>query len=89
MHFLDKRYFKVFLQQNSMVFKSRREKRLCTFRKSWIAEFPWIEPLEEKGKAYCKLCKRAISVAHGGINDIDRHRKSMKHVRREEIIENV
>ncbi|CAH2085742.1 unnamed protein product [Euphydryas editha] len=33
----------------------RKEKRLCSFRNSWICEFPWIEPLEEKDKVYWKI----------------------------------
>nr|XP_034828408.1 uncharacterized protein LOC117985736 [Maniola hyperantus] len=85
----DKRYFKIVLEQGSFAFKSRREKRMCTFRNSWVAEMPWIEPLNERHKAYCKYCEKAISIAHGGINDIYRHRQSMKHIRKERKINSV
>lgn len=59
---------------------------MCTFRDSWTDEYPWIERVERKDKVFCKLCSRALSIAHGGMNDIERHRKTNKHLRKEEKI---
>ncbi len=51
------------------------------FKKSWNLQF--IEASAKTNKfAYCKLCHREFSVAHGGYNDAKRHCASVGHQKR-------
>ena len=48
------------------------------FKKSW--DIPFLEPSKKGEKfAYCTLCSRDFSVAHGGLNDATHHCESSGH----------
>ena len=55
-----------------------RSKTGGKFKKSW--DIPFLAPSKKGEKfAYCTLCSRDFSVAHGGLNDAKRHCDSSGH----------
>lgn len=58
----------------------KRKKYLCQYRPTWTAEYPYLcsvsgNPL----KAYCAVCRREFSVAHGGLSDVKQHAAGSEH----------
>ena len=60
----------------------KKMKRLCRFKQSWETEFEWCRKVSENDyKAFCTLCRREFSIAHGGLHDVSTHSKSELHLR--------
>lgn len=55
-------------------------KRSCNYRIDWQRDFTWLKKDESnKENAFCSLCLKTFSVAHGGRNDVTKHEKSAEH----------
>lgn len=64
---------------------SRRvRRRRCKFIGGWLLnrQFKrWLTPVRgDNHKAYCALCEKIFSVAHGGLHDVRAHWKGKRHI---------
>lgn len=60
--------------------KPAKKKRLCSYNKNWEVKNIWIKPVSgDSTKAFCSLCRREFSVAHGGENDLTKHASTEMH----------
>jgi hypothetical protein len=58
----------------------KKPKRLCQYRAEWSAEFTWIAKVPGNVfSADCNLCRKAVSIAHGGRSDLLQHSKTDGH----------
>lgn len=61
-------------------YNPNRTHHSTTYRLEWQETFPWLRPYPDNfSYALCALCKSAISISHGGANDIKRHADTVKH----------
>ena len=52
------------------------------YREEWEKANTWVENVRDNVyKAHCTVCRRAFSVAHGGLNDLKQHAASGGHMR--------
>jgi len=56
-------------------------KRLCRFKQSWEKDFEWCRKVPGNEFKACTLCRREISIGHGGLHDVSTHNKSELHLR--------
>lgn len=74
----------VVAEENFAAASCRVRRRRCRFIGDWLnlAEFAsWLEPLDDdRHKAYCSLCGKVFSVAHGGLHDVRAHWRGKRHI---------
>ncbi|XP_033218596.1 broad-complex core protein isoforms 1/2/3/4/5 isoform X2 [Belonocnema kinseyi] len=62
----------------------RIRRRRCKFIGTWLChrQFKrWLTPVRgDNHKAYCALCDKIFSVAHGGLHDVRAHWKGKRHI---------
>ena len=60
----------------------KRKRYNSKFQTEWIKEYDFLTK-SDKGECYtfCTVCSIHFSVAHGGRNDVDRHRETEGHKR--------
>lgn len=62
----------------------RVRRRRCKFIGGWLLnrQFKrWLTPVRgDNHKAYCALCEKIFSVAHGGLHDVRAHFKGKRHI---------
>lgn len=62
----------------------RIRRRRCKFIGTWLChrQFKrWLTPVRgDNHKAYCALCDKVFSVAHGGLHDVRAHWKGKRHI---------
>lgn len=57
-----------------------KKKRLCRYKKEWEAKRPWVKAVtNDERTAFCTVCRRELSISHGGENDLTRHEGSHMH----------
>lgn len=54
-------------------------KRATTYNSNYEKQFNFISKGSTPDFAFCKLCKKDISIVHGGANDIRKHEKKSPH----------
>lgn len=60
--------------------KPAKNRRLCSYNKQWEVKNAWIKPVSgDSTKAFCTLCRRELSVGHGGENDLNQHASTEMH----------
>ena len=62
----------------------KKRKRVCTYRKEYTDELPFIKPSRAgESRVFCELCRTDLAIASGGRDDIIiiKHCKSDKHKR--------
>ena len=65
---------------NSEAAPSKKKKYCGKFNYSWCSKFKFIQKSwKGEGFALCTVCGNNFSVAHGGENDINRHKDTSKH----------
>lgn len=63
---------------------SKKKKSLCVYLKRWEDVYTWLAPTRDNpNEARCILCDKAFSIGHGGINDVNKHNNSLKHIAKE------
>ncbi|KAJ8349752.1 hypothetical protein SKAU_G00248820 [Synaphobranchus kaupii] len=62
----------------------KRMKRLCKYRSEWEKEHDWLENVRDNAyKANCTVCRRNVSISHGGLADVKQHASGENHKRSE------
>jgi len=59
---------------------TKKPKRLCNYRAEWIVKFNWC--LKVPGNVFaadCNLCRKTVSIGHGGRSDLVQHSKTEGH----------
>lgn len=52
----------------------KKPRYMCVYLSNWEKNYFWIGPVKtNKHKAYCSLCRKEFSIAHGGNNDCLQH----------------
>ena len=58
----------------------KKPKRLCRYRAEWSAEFSWsVKVAGNVFAADCNLCRKTVSIGHGGRSDLLQHSKTDGH----------
>lgn len=58
----------------------KKPKRLCNYRAEWSAEFTWCQKVAGNVfAADCNLCRKTVSIGHGGRSDLIQHSKTEGH----------
>ena len=58
----------------------KKTKRLCNYRAEWSAEFTWCQKVAGNVfAADCNLCRKTVSIGHGGRSDLIQHSKTEGH----------
>jgi len=59
---------------------AKRKKYLCQYKHEWTAQYPFLSGVSgNPTKAFCTLCRREFSVAHGRLNDVKVHVAGLEH----------
>ena len=69
------------MTDNSEPAPSESKKYCVKFKNSWCNKFKFIQK-SRKGEGFaslCTVCESDFSIAHGGENDINRHKDTSKH----------
>lgn len=66
------------LETETSVTPPRKKKRFQKYKKDYEITFKWVRR-EDDYTGYCTLCRKSISVSHGGSNDLTSHQKSALH----------
>ena len=56
-----------------------KKKRLCCYNKEWETKRSWVKATTDSRRAFCTVCRREISISHGGDNDLARHEDTDMH----------
>ncbi|XP_015590428.1 uncharacterized protein LOC107265464 isoform X2 [Cephus cinctus] len=68
----------------NVVSAPRIRRRRCKFIGTWLSHnqfATWLTPVrDDDHKAYCALCDKVFSVAHGGLHDVRAHWKGKRHI---------
>ncbi|XP_046623326.1 uncharacterized protein LOC124306598 isoform X5 [Neodiprion virginianus] len=71
-------------EANNMASAPRIRRRRCKFIGTWLSHkqfATWLTPVRgDDHKAYCALCDKVFSVAHGGLHDVRAHWKGKRHI---------
>ncbi|XP_012250689.1 uncharacterized protein LOC105682992 isoform X2 [Athalia rosae] len=71
-------------EDNNMASAPRIRRRRCKFIGTWLSHnqfATWLTPVRgDDHKAYCALCDKVFSVAHGGLHDVRAHWKGKRHI---------
>lgn len=71
-------------ENNNMASAPRIRRRRCKFIGTWLSHnqfSTWLTPVRgDDHKAYCTLCDKVFSVAHGGLHDVRAHWKGKRHI---------
>ena len=52
----------------------KKARYMCVYLPQWEKTYFWLGPAKSnKHKAYCSLCRKEFSIAHGGNNDCLQH----------------
>jgi len=58
----------------------KKPKRLCRYRADWSVEFSWSTKVTGNVfAADCNLCRKTVSIGHGGRNDLLQHSRTDGH----------
>ncbi|XP_061405416.1 uncharacterized protein LOC133340930 isoform X1 [Lethenteron reissneri] len=60
----------------------KKSKRMQKYRDVWEEEYPWLGKVHgDCFRARCKICRKDISVCHGGAYDLKQHAAGEMHIR--------
>ena len=55
------------------------KKRLCSYNRDWELKRSWVKATTDPRRAFCNLCRKEISIGHGGEHDLSRHEEAECH----------